>query len=98
MKALGEFKAWETFYFTVTGNHIFDDFPEFKDIPEDREKSLNTFMNIRPGKISWVDLAVATYLCGEEEIFDQLSEKMKSPKGLCYFSLQSQSYTFFSIT
>ena len=75
--------AWESFYFTVTGNHIYDDFPEFKDVLEDRKKSLETFMRNRPGKISWVDLAVAAYLCGEEDIFDELSEKMRSPKGMC---------------
>ena len=81
MNVLKKLKAWESFYFTVTGNHIYDDFPEFKDVLEDREKSLEMFMRKRPGKISWVDLAVAAYLCGEEEIFDQLSEKMRSPKG-----------------
>ena len=82
MDVLKKLKAWESFYFTVTGNHIYDDFPEFKDVFEDREKSLETFMRKRPGKISWVDLTVAAYLCGEEEIFDQLSETMKSPKGI----------------
>ena len=89
MDALKKLKAWESFYFTVTGNHIYDDFPHFKDVPEDREKSLETFMRKRPGKISWVDLAVAAYLCGEEGIFDQLSEKMRSPKGtyVQYFAL-----------
>ena len=83
MDVLKKLKAWESFYFTVTGNHIYDDFPVFKDVLEDREKSLKTFMRKRPGKISWVDLAVAAYLCGEEDIFDQLSEKMRSPKGMC---------------
>ena len=83
MSALKKLKAWESFYFSVTGNHIYDDFPHFKDVPEDREKSLETFMRKRPGKISWVDLAVAAYLCGEEDIFDELSENMKSPKGTC---------------
>ena len=83
MDVLKKLKVWESFYFTVTGNHIYDDFPEFKDVLEDREKSLETFMRKRPGKISWVDLAVAAYLCGEEEIFDPLSETMKSPNGTC---------------
>ena len=83
MDVLKNLKAWESFYFTVTGNHIYDDFPEFKDALEDREKSLETFMRKRPGKISWVDLAVSAYLCGEEDIFDQLSKTMKSPNGTC---------------
>ena len=83
MDVVKKLKAWESFYFTVTGNHIYDDFPEFKDVLKDRVKSLKTFRRKRPGKISWVDLAVAAYLCGEEEIFDQLSEKMRSPKGMC---------------
>ena len=81
MEALKDLKAWESFYFTVTGNHIYDDFPDFKDVLEDREKSMITFMRKRPGKISWVNLAEAAYCCGEEEILDQLSEKMKSPEG-----------------
>ena len=86
METLKKLKAWESFYFTVTGNHIYDDFQEFKDVPEDREMSLKTFMRKRPGKISWVDLAVAAYHCGEEEVFDQLSEKMKSPEGILYYT------------
>ena len=84
METLKKLKAWESFYFTVTGNHIYDDFQEFKDVPEDREMSLKTFMRKRPGKISWVDLAVAAYHCGEEEVFDQLSEKMRSPEGIVH--------------
>ena len=83
MQALKNLKAWEEFYFTVTGNHIYDDFPDFKDVVRDREMSLKTFMRKRPGKICWVDLAIAAYQCGEEEIFHQLSEKMKSPAGTC---------------
>ena len=82
MEALKELKAWQNFYFTVTGNHIYDDFEEFKDVPEDREMSLKTFMRKHPGKVSWVDLAVAAYCCGEEGVFDGLSEKMKSPEGI----------------
>ena len=88
MEALTDLKAWESFYFTVTGNHIYDDFPDFKDVLEDREKSLITFMRKRPGKITWVNLAEAAYCCGEEEIFDRLSEKMKSPEGT--FILQAE--------
>ena len=80
MEALTGLRSWEKFYFAVTGNHIYDDFQDFKDIPEDRKKSVTTFMRKRPGKICWVDLAEAAYRCGEE-IFDQLSEKMKSPEG-----------------
>ena len=83
MEALKELKAWERFYFCTTGNHIYDDFEDFKDVPADREMSLKTFMRKKPGKISWVDLAVAAYQCGEEEIFDGLSDKMKSPTGTC---------------
>ena len=90
MEALKELKAWESFYFTVVGSNIYDDFKDFKDVPEDREMSLSTFMRKRPGKISWVDLAVAAYKCGEEEILRQLSEKMKSPLGtynVCFFTI-----------
>ena len=95
MDVLKKLKAWESFYFTVTGNNIYDDFPEFKDDLKDREKSLETFMRKRPGKISWVDLAVAAYLCGEEEIFDQLSEKIRSPKGMLqYFALYTNPVDF----
>ena len=83
MEALKGLKAWEFFYYCVTGNHIYDDFKNFKDVVEDREMSLTTFLRKRPGKICWVDLAVAAYQCGEEEIFDGLSEKMKSPAGTC---------------
>ena len=82
MEKLKGLKAWEIFYFRVTGNHIYDDFKDFKDVVEDRELSLTTFMRQRPGKISWVDLAVAAYQCGEEQTLDQLSEKMKSPTGI----------------
>ena len=82
MDTMKDLKAWESFYFTVTGNRIYVDFPNFKDTPGDRRKSINTFMRDRPGKISWVNLAEAAYLCGEEQIFDQLSEKMKSPEGV----------------
>ena len=82
MQALKKLKAWEEFYYTVTGSHIYDDFPDFKDVVRDREMSLKTFMRKRPGKICWVDLAVAAYQCGEEKIFHQLSEKMKSPAGI----------------
>ena len=81
MEVLKELKAWEIFYFRVTGNHIYDDFKDFKDVVEDRELSLNTFMRQRPGKITWVDLAVAAYQCGEEKTLDRLSEKMKSSSG-----------------
>ena len=80
---LKDLKAWENFYFAVTGNHIYDDFHNYKDVLKDREMSLITFMRKRPGKICWIDIAVAAYHCGEEEIFDQLSEKMMSPKGKC---------------
>ena len=83
MQALKKLKAWEEFYFTVTGSHIYDDFPDFKDVVRDREMSLKTFMRKRPGKICWVDLAVAAYQCGEEKVFHQLTEKMKSPAGTC---------------
>ena len=87
MEVLKKLKAWESFYFTVTGNHIYDDFQQFKDVPEDRKMSLKTFMRKRPGKISWTDLAVAAYYCGEEEVFDQLSEKMRSPEGIPHYSM-----------
>ena len=97
MEALKEIKSWESFYFTVTGNHIYDDFPDFKDVLEDREQSLQTFMRKRPGKISWVDLTVAAYECGEEELFDQLSEKMMSPEGTCLFSHNHTQFVLISI-
>ena len=86
MQALKKLKAWEEFYYTVMGSHIYDDFPDFKDVVGDREMSLKTFMRKHPGKICWVDLAVAAYQCGEEKIFRQLSEKMKSPAGKCNVS------------
>ena len=98
MQALKKLKAWEEFYYTVTGSHIYDDFKDFKDVHGDKEMSLETFMRKRPGKICWVDLAVAAYQCGEEEIFDQLSEKMKSPAGsyMHYFCpLKVLGYTYF---
>ena len=82
METMKYLKAWESFYFTVTGNCIYVDFPNFKDVFEDRRKSLDTFMRDCPGKISWVNLAEAAYLCGEEQIFDHLSQKMKSPEGV----------------
>ena len=93
MDTMKSLKAWESFYFTVTGNQIYDDFPNFKDVFDDRMKSLETFMRDRPGKISWVNLAEAAYLCGEEQIFDQLSEKMKSPKGVIICPCMHQTTT-----
>ena len=84
MEALKELKAWESFYYTLTGNNIYNDCREFKDVPEDRNKSLDSYMNKHPDKISWGNLAEAAYLCGEERIFVHLSQKMKSPEG-AYF-------------
>ena len=81
MEALKELKAWETFYYTLTGNNIYKDCRDFKDVPEDRKKSLISYMKGHPKKISWVNLAEAAYMCGEERTFVHLSQKMKSPQG-----------------
>ena len=81
MEALKELKAWETFYYTLTGNNIYKDSCDFKDVPEERRESLISYIKKHPGKISWVNLAEAVYLCGEEQTFIHLSQKMKSPEG-----------------
>ena len=82
MKALNGLRAWESFYFSVTGNHIYKDIPDFTDSPSDRASSLKAFMRTHPGKISWVNLAEAAYLCREETVLEQLSDYMKSPRGI----------------
>ena len=81
MEALKELKTWETFYYTLTGNNIYNDHCEFKDVPEKRRESLILFMKKHPKKITWVNLAEAVYLCGEEQTCVHLSQKMKSPEG-----------------
>ena len=81
MEALSDLNEWESFYFMVTGNQIFQDFPEFQDTLEHRQRSLGEFMRERPGKITWKDLAEAAYLCGEESVLHKLSHYMKSPDG-----------------
>ena len=80
-EALSDLNAWEKFYFMVTGNEIFSDYPDFKDTPKDRKKSLEAFMRTHPGKISWKDLAEAAFNCGEEKVLAKLHHFMKSPDG-----------------
>ena len=81
MEALSQVKAWENFYFKVTGKHFYEDNPDFNDSYEDKRKSLKEFMRTRPGKIQWKDLAEAAYICGEEETLHRLADYMQSPEG-----------------
>ena len=83
MNALEVVEAWGEFYFTLTGKHIYEYYPEYEDDPKHRRASLMKFNENYTGKISWKNVAEAAYLCGEEKVLCKLSNCMLSPEGKC---------------
>ena len=81
-KVLGPLKAWALFFYSLTGDHIYDVKSDFKDTPQLRQKSLEAYLETHPDKIDWKDIAEAVYQCGEESVLDDLLLYTKSPAGV----------------
>ena len=81
-KVLEPLKAWALFFYSLTGDHIYDVKSDFKDTLQLRQESLLLYIQTHPDKISWKDIAEAVYQCGEESVLDELLLYTKSPTGV----------------